>query len=174
MNKEELLKKREIFFQDITEVMFREKSKINAIYDIEKYFVYPNKEDIFCDIKHGELIFITKSEYFGNPFEILLGVWQVGNKLKIGFHIKDKDQDLLTAIFQDEQSEFLYVFEDGKPNIKSIYGGVYYDWYFNAKDLYESYQNQETFIMNMRHLYLRVLNTIYNYYEKKNIFNEDN
>lgn len=169
MNKEKLLRKREKFFQDIIDVMFREKSKINAIYDIEKYFVYPNKEDIFCDVKHGELIFITKNKYFEQPFEILLGIWQVGNKLKIGFHIKDKDQDLLNAIIQDEKSELLYIFEDITPGIKNIYGGIYYDWYFDAKELYDSYQNQETFVMNMRHLYLRVLNMIYNYYEKKSV-----
>ncbi len=161
MDQQELLRKREIFFNEITDVMFRPKSKIDSLYDIEKYLSYPIEDEMFSDVKHGELVFVIRDEYFGKNFEVMLSIWQVGTKLKIGVCMKDENQHLLNILMGDEQAEILNAFEDVQPKVRNVYGGIFYDWYFDATHLYDSYQIQETFVMNMRHIQLRVLNTIY-------------
>ncbi len=164
MQESDLLKKREAFFEKIINIMFREdvssskKLNIEDLFGINKYIKFPDKEDIFCKPEYGELVIPLRSEYFGKNFEIIYSVWQIGEEYKVGFLIK---QDSMLDLLLNKREVFddMYETKDYKLSLK--YDGVFAEWYFNAKGLYENYESQEYFIMRFRHMHINLLRTLY-------------
>lgn len=166
MDRSELLAKRKEFFNDITASLSRELGELDKYFEQDKYYIKPQKDSSLIDIPNGELIFEVKGEFFNNPFLYLISIWQVGTKLKIGLLLKS--ENLFKAFAFDDQSEVLNVWgKDSLPEAKMIHGGAFYDWSFNAEHLYSDYMNQENYIMGIRHMHLRALKVICDYFTQE-------
>lgn len=169
MQELELIKKRENFFNKIIEIMFREdlasgeKMNIEDLFGINKYIKFPNREEIFCKPEYGELVIPLRSEYFGKKFEIIYSLWQIGDELKVGFLIK---QDEIVDLLLNEREIFDDMYETSEYKFMLKYDGVFSEWYFKVKDLYENYEPQEYFIMRFRHMHINALRALYNNLKK--------
>lgn len=162
LTKEELIENRSNFFNDIIFSLQRKIGELDHLFGQDSYQIIPKNEDFRSEPINGELMYEINGEYFNQKFKILFSIWQVGTLLKIGFLLKTPE--IYEAFGQDQTSDILYVWHDnGNLEIKSIHGGLFYDWTFNASNLYESYQTQENYIQGIRHMHLRVLRTIYVY-----------
>lgn len=164
MQELDLLKKRELFFEKIINIMFREditsseKLNIEDLFGISKYIKFPNKEEIFCKPEYGELVIPLRSEYFDKKFEIIYSLWQIGEELKVGFLIK---QDSILDVLLNEKEVFEDMYDKSEYKLSLKYDGVFAEWFFNVKGLYENYESQEYFIMRFRHMHINLLRTLY-------------
>lgn len=164
MQELDLLKKRELFFQKIINIMFREditsgeKLNIEDLFGISKYIKFPNKEEVFCKPEYGELVIPLRSEYFDKKFEIIYSLWQIGEELKVGFLIK---QDSILDVLLNEKEVFEDMYDKSEYKLSLKYDGVFAEWFFNVKGLYENYEPQEYFIMRFRHMHINLLRTLY-------------
>ncbi len=164
MQELDLLKKRELFFEKIINIMFREditsgeKLNIEDLFGISKYIKFPNKEEVFCKPEYGELVIPLRSEYFDKKFEIIYSLWQIGEELKVGFLIK---QDSILDVLLNEKEVFEDMYDKSEYKLSLKYDGVFAEWFFNVKGLYENYESQEYFIMRFRHMHINLLRTLY-------------
>lgn len=162
MDRNALLENRKQFFNEIISSLSREVGKLDKYFEQDKYYIKPEKDSLVLDIPNGELVFEVKGEYFGTSFSYLISIWQVGTRLKIGLLLKN--ESLFKAFGLDDQSGFLACWgKENLPEMSIIHGGAFYDWQFNAENLYSSYMNQENYIMGIRHMHLKALKILYNY-----------
>ncbi len=168
MDRKELLGNRKQFFDEIIVSLSREVGELDRHFEQDKYYLQPNKDSLLVDVPNGELICEVKGHFFNIPFNYLISIWQVGTILKVGLLLKT--EFLFNAFGTDQHSGFLDVWgKDNQPDIKIIHGGAFYDWQFNAANLYESYMNQENYIMGIRHMHLRASKIIYDYLAQEHI-----
>lgn len=164
MTKEEIYIHRINFFNDIIHILKRDLGELDKIFKQEKYMVQLKDEDFFTDPVYGELMCKIKHQFFGENFELLYSIWQVGDILKIGFLVSDEK---LYNAFASNQITNMDIW-NGEGNLTiNERQGIFYDWSFKTKDLYGSYLNQEKYIMGVRHMHISLLKIIYNYLEQK-------
>jgi hypothetical protein len=170
MDRNKLLDNRKQFFTEIISNLSREVGKLDKYFEQDKYYVKPEKESLVMDVANGELVFEVKGEFFNTPFSYLISIWQIGTRLKIGILLKE--ESLFKAFGLDEQSGFLDCWgKDSRPEVNIIHGGAFYDWQFDAEQLYSSYMNQENYTMGIRHMHLKALKIIYDYLSEEHISN---
>lgn len=166
MDKETLIENRTEFFNDIIYSLKRKIGELDIYLEQEKYTYIPNDNSFLNDPINGELICSVKHNFFNQEFELLYSVWQVGTLLKIGFLVKT--DTIFEAFAADEQDEILHVWHDkGRLTIKPMHNGIFYDWEFDATNIYDSYQMQENYSMGIRHMHLRAMKTIYDFLERQ-------
>lgn len=170
MDRNTLLENRKQFFDEIISSLSRDVGKLDKHFAQDKYYIKPEQDSLVLDVPNGELVFEVKGEYFNSPFSYLISIWQIGNRLKIGILLKD--ESLFKAFGLDDQSGFLDCWgKEARPEVSIIHGGAFYDWQFNAENLYSSYMNQENYIMGIRHMHLKALKILYDYLSEEHISN---
>lgn len=170
MNRTELLENREQFFNEIISTLSRDVGKLDKHFEQDKYYIKPEADSLILDVPNGELVFEVKGNFFDHSFSYLISVWQVGTRLKIGLLLKE--ESLFKAFGLDDQSGFLECWgKDSHPEVNIIHGGAFYDWQFNAENIYSSYMNQENYIMGTRHMHLKALKIIYDYLSEEHTSN---
>lgn len=163
MNKEDVFIQRISFFNDIIHILKRNLCELDTIFQQNTYLVPLNENNFFTDPINGELICKYKHQFFNQEFEMLYSVWQIGNMLKIGFLIRD---ETIYQAFAENHFESIDIWHgNGHLNIQERHG-IFYDWTFQANELYQSYLNQETYIMGIRHMHINILRIIYQFLEK--------
>ena len=133
MEREEVLLKRKEFFEDIVKIMFRDLGRLDYTFGQDKYYVKPQEDGLLIDSDNGELLIPVSGEFFGQKFEFLHSVWQVGVILKIGVLIRA--DEVIEAIAKDDECELLDAWIGYKPIIKSLHGGIFIDWVFDASEI---------------------------------------
>ncbi len=161
MEKSLILEKRKEFFEDIVKNLSRDLGPFDKFWGHDKYYKPIDPKGVVMDAVNGELICEVKGDFHGKKFEFLHSIWQVGTILKIGFLLKTAD--CVPAFNLDEKSEILYVWgEKNAVKIKIVDSDyLFYDWEFDATNIYKNYQEQERFIFGIRHMHFRVLRIIH-------------
>lgn len=165
MDKETLHAQRKKFFQAILENLNRPPIKIDHILSQAQYYVPVNAEKTFFDETTGDFAINVTGEFFETPFEIWYSLWQLGDILKIGVAIYDSK--FWPALAADEHEEAHYIWgEQVAPRVDTSHGCVLYEWTFNNPALYDSYKEQEFYILGVRHLHFRIMRIMHDQCEK--------
>lgn len=156
MDKATLVAKRTEFFQAILDQLRREPARIDHILQQAQFYMPINEENTFFDAATGDFAIAIKGDFHGKSFDVFYSVWQLGDLLRIGVAIYD--EELQGAFASDTHNEVFYIWGmENDPRVDVAHGCVFYDWEFNVKDLYDSYKNQEKFILGSRHMHFRVM-----------------
>ena len=158
MNKEELFKARNLFFDDILLQLNNSSSEMDVILNQAKYYVKPS-EKIVKNVETGDLAIPIVGEFFEKKFKLYYTLWQTGARLKIGVAIYD---DEMQDVFEkDSHKEIDTIWPDCIPLVDIAHGCVFYDWTFDATNLYDSYQNLEKYILGVRHMHFRIMRIVH-------------
>lgn len=159
MNKNELFELRDNFFNDILSQLENPASDMDLILNQSKYYVRPNMDKVVKNVSTGDLAIPINGSFFDKKFRLYYTLWQTGTRLKIGVAIYD---DEMQDIFErDTHKEIDSIWPDCIPLVDVAHGCVFYDWTFDAKNLYESYQNAEKYILGMRHMHFRIMRIVH-------------
>jgi len=160
MEKEQLITERGQFFNAIIETLKQPPSAIDIILQQDKYYVVPNENKITSTPENGDLAIFINGTFYKKEFNIYYTIWQLGNILKVGVAIYD--DELHGAFASDHHNEVFYIWGNkNDPRIDVSHGCVFYDWEFDATDLYASYRSQERYILGVRHMHFRVMRIIH-------------
>lgn len=174
MDKATLKAKRMEFFKEVLEAMRRPPTKIDMILQQDKFYNPVDEENTFFDPEAGDLAISIKGKFHEKEFNVYYSFWQLGDMLRIGVAIYD--DELQGAFASDAHNEVFYIWGmKNDPRVDVAHNCVFYDWEFEVKDLYDSYRNQEKFILGARHMHFRVMRILHDecqriYYAK----NRDN
>lgn len=178
MDKVTLIAKRAEFFESILKALRLPPKKIDYILQQDKYYTPVDEDNTFYDAEAADLAVSIKGEFHGKIFNVYYSFWQLGDALKVGVAIYD--EDLQGAFASDSHNEVFHIWgQKNDPRVDVAHNCVFYDWEFEAKDLYESYRNQEKYILGARHMHFRVMRILHDECErilhskKKSNFNED-
>lgn len=164
MEKSVFIAKRAAFFEDIKRNVQRAPNEVDLSLEQDKYLVVPSS--IISDEENGELIIKVEGRFFNEKFSVMYSIWQVGIKLKIGINLKL--EEMIEAFFKEEDGTVSRIWGEGNnPIIEAIHGGIFFDWEFDAKNLYDSYQTEEIFISGIRNMHVQTMKIIYNYLKNK-------
>lgn len=172
MDKETLRIKRMDFFKEILDTMRLPPSKIDMILQQDKFYNPVDEENTFCDPKGGDLSIYIKGKFHEKEFNVYYSFWQLGDMLRIGVAVHD--EELQGAFASDTHNEVFYIWGvKNEPRVDVAHSCVFYDWEFEVKDLYDSYKNQEKYILGARHMHFRVMRILHDecqriYYLKSN------
>ncbi len=160
MTKEELVAKRAKFFDAIMENMNRPPSRIDDILQQSQYYVKPNMEGSVTAPENGDVAISIKGKFFDKEFNLYYTLWQLGDTLRVGVAIYD--DELHGAFASDHHNEVFYIWgSKNDPRVDVAHGCVFYDWEFDVPHLYESYKNQERFILGIKHMHFRVMRILH-------------
>lgn len=177
MDKETLKGHRTDFFKEILEAMRRPPSKIDMILQQDKFYNPVDEENTFFDSEAGDLAISIRGEFHEKIFNVYYSFWQLGDMLRVGVAIYD--DELQGAFASDAHNEVFYIWGmKNDPRVDVAHNCVFYDWEFEVKDLYDSYRNQEKFILGARHMHFRVMRILHDecqriYYAKNRDANSD-
>lgn len=159
MDKEHLFKARTLFFNDILDQITNPPNDMDMILNQSKYYISPEVSKIIKNIETGDLAIPITGSFFDKKFKLYYTLWQTGMRLKIGVAIYD---DEMQDVFEkDTHKEIESIWPDSNPIIDVAHGCVFYDWTFDATNLYDSYQIMEKYILGMRHMHFRVMRIVY-------------
>ncbi|NCP98105.1 hypothetical protein GW796_07270 [archaeon] len=160
MDKDTLLSKREVFFQQIIEHINRPPSKIDIVLNQDKYYILPDMSNTFVNSEYGDMIININGSFFDKNFNVFYSFWQLSDTLKIGIAIND--DELQGAFASDSHNEVYSIWgSKNDPTIDIARGRVFYDWEFDVPHLYDSYKQQERFILGVKHMHFRVMRIIH-------------
>lgn len=160
MDKEQVLKSRKEFFQEVIEILFISPIETDLFLNQDKYYIKPVREKIINSPEFGDLIIPVKGKFFSTKFTVNYSLWQVGTNLKIGISITDIDlQGAFVADQNDEISELWG--EHNIPKIDISRGFIFYTWSFDSPNLYNDYLEKEKFILGIRHMHFRAMKIIH-------------
>jgi hypothetical protein len=160
MDKLTLFAKRKEFFDEIIDALLKEPSEIDEVLNQTKYYIKPDRNKIITNPELGDVAILINGEFFNKNFTIHYTLWQLGNILKVGVAIHD--DDLHGAFASDSHNEVFYIWgEEYEPKVDVARGCVFYDWSFNATNIYDSYREQEKFILGIRHMHFRAMRIIH-------------
>ncbi len=159
MNKETLVKLRTEFFNNILSSIKLKPSKVDQLLKQDKFFILPDTEKSVFSPETGDLALYFKGEFHDMKFEFFYSIWQIGNLLKVGIAIFDN----LESAFSDDTHNELYLIWGKKHQVNIDFAREcsFYDWEFDATNIYKNYQEQERFIFGIRHMHFRVLRIIH-------------
>ena len=160
MDKLTLKTKRMEFFKEILEAMRRPPGKIDNILQQDKYYLPIDEDNTFFDEEAGDLAISIKGTFHEKLFNVYYSFWQLGDMLRIGIAIFD--DELQGAFASDAHNEVFYIWGmKNDPRVDVAHNCVFYDWEFEVKDLYDSYRNQEKYILGARHMHFRVMRILH-------------
>lgn len=167
MDKLVVWQKRKEFFESILENLFRKPNKIDLILEQAEYYVSPDINETFFTEETGDCAINTKGVYNNINFSFWYSIWQFGDVLKISMILDDSN--IYGAVIEDyfEEVKFLWG-KNNEPRLDVSHGKVLYEWEFCVPNLYESYLNQEKFVLGVRHMHFRLLRMISDYCLSKN------
>lgn len=177
MDKATLKAHRMEFFKEILEAMRRNPNKIDMILQQDKFYKPVDETNTFFDAEAGDLAISIKGNFHEKEFNVYYSFWQLGDMLRIGVAIYD--DELQGAFASDAHNEVFYIWGmKNDPRVDVAHNCVFYDWEFEVKDLYDSYKNQEKFILGARHMHFRVMRILHDecqrlYYNKNRDENSD-
>lgn len=177
MDKATLKAKRQEFFKEILEAMRRPPTKIDSILQQDKFYNPVDEENTFFDPEAGDLAISIKGKFHEKEFNVYYSFWQLGDMLRVGVAIYD--DELQGAFASDAHNEVFYIWGmKNDPRVDVAHNCVFYDWEFEVKELYDSYRNQEKFILGARHMHFRVMRILHDecqriYYAKNRDNSED-
>jgi hypothetical protein len=156
MDKATLIAKRTEFFKAILEQLRRTPARIDQILQQSGFYMPIDEDNTFFDADTGDFAICVKGDFHGKQFDVYYSLWQLGDMLRIGVAIYD--EELQGAFASDTHNEVFYIWGmKNDPRVDVAHGCVFYDWEFEVKDLYDSYKNQERFILGARHMHFRVM-----------------
>lgn len=159
MDKKKLFNSRADFFNDIVDNITRLPQKIDKILNQDIYYINPISIDILNDPINGDLAIPFKGEFHNKQFEVMYTIWQIGENLRIGIALHDETlQDMFEL---DAHNEVESIWNGNRPTVEASHGYLFYDWFFETPDLYNSYTHQERFIQGIRHMHFRVMKIIH-------------
>jgi len=177
MDKAQLKEKRKEFFQEILEAMRRPPTRIDMVLQQDKFYKPVDEENTFFDPEAGDLAISIKGTFHEKEFNVYYSFWQLGDMLRIGVAIYD--DELQGAFASDAHNEVFYIWGmKNDPRVDVAHNCVFYDWEFEVKDLYDSYRNQEKFILGARHMHFRVMRILHDecqriFYAKNKLASDD-
>lgn len=177
MDKATLKAHRMEFFKEILEAMRRPPTKIDMILQQDKFYNPVDEENTFFDSEAGDLAISIRGKFHEKVFNVYYSFWQLGDMLRVGVAIYD--DELQGAFASDAHNEVFYIWGmKNDPRVDVAHNCVFYDWEFEVKDLYDSYRNQEKFILGARHMHFRVMRILHDecqriYYAKNRDSNSD-
>lgn len=177
MDKATLKAKRMEFFKEILEAMRRPPTKIDMILQQDKFYNPVDEENTFFDPEAGDLAISIKGKFHEKEFNVYYSFWQLGDMLRVGVAIYD--DELQGAFASDAHNEVFYIWGmKNDPRVDVAHNCVFYDWEFEVRDLYDSYRNQEKFILGARHMHFRVMRILHDecqriYYAKNRDSSDD-
>lgn len=165
MDKETLKTKRTQFFENILDHMNRPPARIDKILQQDVFYIEPDKENTFYDAEAGDLAICITGKFFDKTFTLYYSFWQLGDMLRIGIALDD--DELFAAFPSDNHNEVTYLWGlKNEPRVDISHGCVFYDWEFSVENLYDSYKNQEKFILGARHMHFRTMRIIHDQCER--------
>jgi hypothetical protein len=160
ITKQKLIEMRTEFFEAIYEQIKKPPTRIDDILQQQQYYVAPDLKQCFYDPEAGDFAICINGEFFEKNFTIYYSLWQLGEMLRIG--VKIEDEELQGAFASDTHNEVFYIWGmKNDPRVDVAHGSVFYDWEFEVPALYDSYKNQERFILGTRHMHFRVMRIIH-------------
>lgn len=160
MDKETLIKMRTEFFENILEHIQRPPARIDMVLQQDQFFMPVDKEKSFYDASAGDLAICIAGKFYEKEFNVYYSFWQLSDMMRIGVAIYD--DELQGAFASDAHNEVFYIWGmKNDPRVDVSHGCVFYDWEFHVPDLYQSYQNQEKFILGARHMHFRVMRILH-------------
>lgn len=160
ITKQELIEMRSEFFEAIFEQIKKPPTRIDDILQQQQYYVAPDLSQSFYDPQAGDFAICINGEFFEKKFTIYYSLWQLGEMLRIG--VKIEDEELQGAFASDTHNEVFYIWGmKNDPRVDVAHGSVFYDWEFDVPELYDSYKNQERFVLGTRHMHFRVMRIIH-------------
>lgn len=173
MKKEEVFNKRKEFFEEILNTIRKPPGKIDHILEQSQYYFPPNETKSFYDETAGDFAICIDGKFYNKDFSIYYSLWQLGNILRIG--VKIEDEELQGAFASDSHNEVFYIWGvKNDPRIDVAHGAVFYDWEFETPDLYNSYREQERFVLGVRHMHFRVMRIIHDECHKMFLYKNRN
>ena len=165
MTKNELIEKRNEFFENIYHQISKPPSRIDNILQQEIYYKPLKQSNSFFDSEAGDFAICIEGKFFEKEFVIYYSLWQIGDMLRIG--VKIEDEELQGAFAADTHNEVFHIWgQKNEPRVDVAHGSVFYDWEFFVPELYASYLNQERFILGTRHMHFRVMRIIHDECER--------
>jgi hypothetical protein len=160
MDKETLIKLRTEFFENILEHIQRPPARIDMVLQQDQFFMPVDKEKSFYDASAGDLAICIAGNFYEKEFNVYYSFWQLSDMMRIGVAIYD--DELQGAFASDAHNEVFYIWGmKNDPRVDVSHGCVFYDWEFHVPELYQSYQNQEKFILGARHMHFRVMRILH-------------
>lgn len=160
MEKVDLIKARTKFFEAILEQLHRPPARIDNVLQQSGFYMPVDDENTFFDANTGDFAICIKGNFHGKQFDVYYSIWQLADMLRIGVAIYD--EELQGAFASDTHNEVFYIWGmKNDPRVDVAHGCIFYDWEFEVKDLYDSYKNQERFILGSRHMHFRVMRILH-------------
>ncbi len=167
MTKEELLKARKCFFDNIKSEISKELSVLDYFWKHDTYFIPTQLEKSIIDIEGGNLVIPFENEFFGQKFNFFYSVWQSGHILRVGIGAMP---NISQAFASDVYNEIYQIWgkqEEKNLEIKNSSDFIFFDWIFDATKLYTDYAFEERIIHGMRHMHFKVLRIIFDECKKR-------
>lgn len=160
MDKVNLINQRKEFFNNILTTLNMLPSRMDELLGQDKFYLPYDEKDTFEQALTGDLVINIKGQFEGVPFHIAYTLWQYGKNLTLGLALYT--ESLEGALSSDENGEIYHLWGRQRDPISNrLYGNLYYNWEFEVPELYHDYQEQEYFIIGIRHMHFRVLRMIY-------------
>lgn len=160
MDKVDLVKKREVFFQQIVDMFLREPDEIDKLMNQDKYYIAPSPEKTIINSEKGELILGFSVNFYGTKFNVWYSFWQYAFELKVAIFLEEPK--LENAFITDTHREIKYLWgAEQNPRFDSSRGNVMYEWEFRVPRLFESYIYQEKYILGSRHMHFRLMRVLH-------------
>lgn len=168
-------------FDEIVEHLLRPLAKADEELNETKYYITINKGNVESKPEYGSLwIPFTYKKIDGFEIELKYSLYITGNRVRVGFFVASDGawilthQKLFSEWFLTGLNQIWFNSEAGY-DIRGT-GEILIEWLFEMKDdFYNNYEANEIFIINFRHMHLRICEAANNYcLKRKNaIDNED-
>lgn len=159
-SQKKLLTRRKYFFGEILELCSNAPDSASAIMGQKEYDFAADKENATIEVDKGILIFSVPAEFYGVKCHHTYSLWQIGDLFKVGLLLSD---GLEAAPIMDLHREIGELWH-GVP-YKTIEKGTatLYEWTFKVPNLYESWAEQEQYVLGMKHCKQRILRIVHDY-----------
>lgn len=161
MTQHELVAQRKYFFEKIVAYLEKEPQEVDLRLRQSEFFRPIEREGMIFDPELGDLWIKVKPSFYGKTVSLAYSFWQYGNVLKAA--VIAYDNDVEWAMQRDgSHGELAQLFGQNRYySLHTQHNETYYEWQFDATNLYDSYQNMENYILAFRHMHFRVMRLIH-------------
>lgn len=177
-----LLKNRATMFDEIVEHLLRPLAKADVELNESEYYITIDKKKVEAKPEYGSLwIPFTYNKIPEFELDIKYSLYITGNRVRVGFFVASDgawiltNQKLFSSWFLTGLDQIWYNKEAGY-DIRGT-GEILIEWLFEMEEgFYNNYEANETFIINFRHMHLRLCEAANSYCQKRKdiIDNEEN
>lgn len=162
LKKEDVIEVKSYFFNCIVEHLMLSPTEIDFAFNQDIYYVEPHQKSIFNSPSEGTLFINVFPEFFDKMAHYAYSIYLTGTKLKIGILFYDDAWLATQAANGQEDNEIQNLFPEVGYSITNRDNSTLLEWSFDLdKEFYHSYEYQDRFVLNMRHLHFRILKMIY-------------